>query len=66
MDLSQLDSPITDEEVWSTIKALPMDRAPGPDGFTGRFYKACWTVIKSDFMADIITLQQGNDRGWVF
>jgi hypothetical protein len=40
-----------------------MDRAPGPDGFTGRFYKKCWEVIKADFMAAIITLQQGNARG---
>jgi hypothetical protein len=45
-----------------TIKALPADRAPGPNGFTGRFYKACWQIIKSDFMAAIITLQHGDDR----
>lgn len=60
MDLSALDNPITEEEVWETIKTLPADRAPGPDGYTGRFYKACWSVIKADFMAAIITLQQGG------
>jgi hypothetical protein len=60
--LDILDRPIL-EEVWETIKDLPMDRTPGPDGFIGRFYKACWSVIKSDFMAAIITLQQGNARG---
>jgi len=63
LDLSMLDSPITEEEVWATIKTLPSDRAPGPDGYTGRFYKECWPVIKADFMAAIITLQQGNARG---
>jgi hypothetical protein len=42
---------------------MPSDRAPGPDGFTGRFYKECWPVIKADVMAAIITLQQGNARG---
>jgi hypothetical protein len=62
-DLSALDSPITEEEVWTTIKSLPSDRAPGPDGFTGRFYKKCWSVIKHDIMAAIISLQQGNARG---
>jgi hypothetical protein len=41
VDLSDLDLPITDEEVWSTITSLPSDRAPGPDGYTGRFYKTC-------------------------
>jgi hypothetical protein len=60
LDLSALDQPITEEEVWNTIKSLPADRAPGPDGFTGRFYKACWPLIKADFMAAVITLQQGN------
>jgi len=45
------------------IKALPTDRAPRPDGYTGIFYKKCWAVIKTDFMAAIITLQQGNARG---
>lgn len=40
-----------------------MDRAPGPVGFTGRFYKACWSVIKPDFMAAIIPLQQRTNRG---
>jgi hypothetical protein len=63
LDLSALDTPITEEEVWETIKSLPSDRAPGPDGFTGRFYKACWQVIKADLMAAIITLQQGDARG---
>lgn len=62
-DLSLLDEPITEEEVWSTIRSLPMDRAPGPDGFTGRFYKECWAMIKADVMAAIIILQQGNARG---
>ena len=31
-DLSDLDAPFLEEEAWSTIKSLPADRAPGPDG----------------------------------
>jgi hypothetical protein len=46
LNLSGLDLPFTEEEVWSTIKKLPSDKAPGPDGLTGRFYKSCWPVIK--------------------
>jgi hypothetical protein len=37
-DLSDLELPFTEEEVWSTIKQMPSDKAPGPDGYTGRFY----------------------------
>jgi hypothetical protein len=50
-DLADLEVPITEKEVWETIKQLPSDKAPGPDGFTGLFYKLCWPVIKEDIMA---------------
>jgi len=30
--------------------------APGPDGFTGAFFKACWKIIKDDVMAAINNL----------
>jgi hypothetical protein len=49
-DLHMLDSPISEEEVWSTIRQLPTDKAPGLDGFTRRFYKTCWQIIKGDIM----------------
>jgi hypothetical protein len=50
-DLAQLDAPFSEEEVWATIKCLPSDKASGPDGFTGRFYKSCWPIIKNEVMA---------------
>jgi hypothetical protein len=61
IDLSFLDLPFS-EEVWATIKSVPVDRVPGPDGYTGQFYKSCWSVIKMDFMVAILTLQQGDAR----
>ena len=51
-NLSSLDAPFT-EDVWVTIKDMPLDKAPGLDGFTGRFYKSCWNNIKGDHVGFI-------------
>jgi hypothetical protein len=47
-NLDVLDSPFTQDEIASVIKEMPTEKAPGPDGFIGLFYKKCWTVIKED------------------
>jgi hypothetical protein len=36
-----LDNPFTTKEVWEAIKDSPAEKAPGPDGFTGVFYRKC-------------------------
>jgi hypothetical protein len=48
------------EEVWSVVKDLPLDKAPGPDGFIGRFYKVCWGIIKEDMMGALLAVQCGH------
>jgi hypothetical protein len=50
-ELMSLDQPISKEEIWAAIREMPSDRASGPDGFTGAFYKASWPVIKYDTIA---------------
>jgi hypothetical protein len=59
IDLSSLEAPFS-EEVRDTIGVLPSDKAPGPDGFTGKFHKCCWHIIKSDMIAALNSLHQGN------
>eukprot|EP00253_Pinus_taeda_P010079 PITA_10079 len=39
---------ISMEEVEEAIRSMPNDKAPGPDGFTINFYKACWNTIKQE------------------
>lgn len=55
---------ITEEEVWSVIKELHPDRAPGPDGFIGKFYQCAWPIIKNDIMAALLKLFIGDGRGF--
>ena len=52
-DLSELDALFTEEEVKEAINKTASDKAPGPDGFTGAFFKSCWNIIKMDIMAMI-------------
>lgn len=50
LPLHDLDVEFTVDEVWETIKDMPNDKAPGPDGFTTLFYKVAWPIIKHDVM----------------
>jgi hypothetical protein len=46
----ELDRPFSESELEQAIKNLPNEKAPGPDGFTNDFYKACWQIIKVDVL----------------
>jgi hypothetical protein len=46
---------------------MPVDKAPGPDGFNGLFFKKCWHIIKediyqlcNDFFSGSVNLQAIN------
>uniref|UniRef100_J3L5S3 Reverse transcriptase domain-containing protein n=1 Tax=Oryza brachyantha TaxID=4533 RepID=J3L5S3_ORYBR len=63
-DLTELEAEITEDEVWRTIKQLPTNKAPGPDGFTGLFYQCCWDIIKPDIMRAILKFFSGNSQNF--
>jgi len=50
IDLTDLETLFTEEEVRAVVMNLPNDKAPGPDGFNGLFYKKAWNIIKGDVM----------------
>ncbi|XP_071685441.1 uncharacterized protein [Lolium perenne] len=49
-NLAHLEVPFTIEELKSAIFGLYSEKAPGPDGFTGLFYKKCWEIIHLDLL----------------
>jgi hypothetical protein len=63
-ELRDLGEIFSEDEVWSIIKGLPPDRAPGPDGFVGAFYQRAWPVIKQDIMAAVLKLYVGDGRNF--
>jgi hypothetical protein len=54
-NLESMGDPFTEEEVSNAIKQMPSDKAPGPDGFMGIFFKRCWGIIKGDVMRVILS-----------
>jgi len=50
IDLAGIDGCFSEEEVWAAVRDLPVDRAPGPDGFPADFFKGAWPVIKTDII----------------
>ena len=43
-----LNKPIAKEEIDQVVQEMPNGKAPGPDGFTVEFFKACWEVVKHE------------------
>ncbi|RVW88357.1 LINE-1 retrotransposable element ORF2 protein [Vitis vinifera] len=39
-----------EEEVHSALMDMNGDKAPGPDGFTGAFWKFCWEFVKEEVL----------------
>ena len=46
--LEELFVPFTTDEIDQVVRTMPIDKAPGPDGFNGKFLKSCWHIIKQD------------------
>ena len=49
-NLDHLDVQLTEEEVRRAVLDTPAEKAPGPDGYNGLFYRTCWQVIRHDLM----------------
>ncbi|VFQ76034.1 unnamed protein product [Cuscuta campestris] len=49
------------EEVKTAVFAMDSRSAAGPDGYTGAFYKAAWTIICTDLLAMVQAFFLGHD-----
>lgn len=63
-DLQHLDAPFTEQELKTAVIEVHGEKAPGPDGFTGGFFKRCWSVIKDDLLAAVNCVHSLRGQNW--
>ncbi|KAF9660842.1 hypothetical protein SADUNF_Sadunf19G0005700 [Salix dunnii] len=49
----EISTPITKEEIQAALFSIFDSKAPGPDGFSARFFKAGWSIVGEDFVAAV-------------
>ncbi|XP_066392841.1 uncharacterized protein [Miscanthus floridulus] len=64
LDLHELVAPFAADEVARVVRETPSDRAPGPDGFSGAFYKAAWSVVGADVVRVFHALRELDFRSF--
>ncbi|KAE8798088.1 hypothetical protein D1007_26702 [Hordeum vulgare] len=63
VDLCDIEDDFTLYEIKKAINDMPTEKAPGPDGFFGGFFRACWDVIKMDVLAALQQLHHVDSKG---
>ena len=58
-NLQALTAPFEKQELDDVVKLMPIEKAPGPDGFNGQFLKKCWPIVGPDFLCLALSCWQG-------
>lgn len=59
---NNLEDEFTEEEVWEVISTMASEKAPGPDGYIGMFFKTAWECVKQDVMTAINYFHQQHGQ----
>ncbi|GJZ89174.1 hypothetical protein Tco_0660956, partial [Tanacetum coccineum] len=54
VDVELMVKPISLEEIKDVLFSMNDDKAPGPDGYSAKFFKAAWSVVGSEFSQAIL------------
>uniref|UniRef100_A0A803N4X4 Reverse transcriptase domain-containing protein n=1 Tax=Chenopodium quinoa TaxID=63459 RepID=A0A803N4X4_CHEQI len=47
--------PFTEVDVKDALWSIEDDKAPGPDGFSSKFFKASWDIVKNDLCEVVLS-----------
>ncbi|XP_074288647.1 uncharacterized protein LOC141613801 [Silene latifolia] len=47
-------SPVTKEEIKGVVFSIPIDKAPGPDGYTSGFFRDSWDIVGDEVCSAIM------------
>jgi hypothetical protein len=62
VDTLELEVPFSEAAIWEVIKSLPPDKAPGPDGFTARFFQSCCPLVEDAVMKAVGWFDSADGR----
>ncbi|KAG7587392.1 Reverse transcriptase domain [Arabidopsis thaliana x Arabidopsis arenosa] len=57
-----LTNEVSEEEVRKVLFAMPVNKSPGPDGFTCEFFKESWSIVGKDF---VVAIQSFFKKGFL-
>lgn len=53
---AMLEAPVTRDIIYSTLKKMGKNKAPGPDGFNPEFFLATWSIVGDCFCNAVLSL----------
>ncbi|XP_060969565.1 uncharacterized protein LOC115713553 [Cannabis sativa] len=59
-DIHFLEAPFTHTEIEKAFHQLPLDKAPGIDGFNSQFYKDNWSFLRNDVINAALSFLNGD------
>ncbi|XP_059629660.1 uncharacterized protein LOC132272550 [Cornus florida] len=62
-EIERLEEVVLKEEIKSTVLAMGSDRAPGPDGFSTRFFQQFWGIVGEEFTDAILQFFDHPEMG---
>ncbi|GJT73659.1 RNA-directed DNA polymerase, eukaryota, reverse transcriptase zinc-binding domain protein [Tanacetum coccineum] len=66
IDMDPANKDLRNEEIKKALFDIDDDKAPGPDGFTSKFFKKAWEIIKEELCDQFIDEETKNNISNIF